>query len=338
MLISTFGQSGINSLPFDATTLDNATEPYGPDESSSKEKEDVDMFTAPFARIAVAAGDPVVRPAISVSPAGGTYVGGTSVTLTATGDNTPIQIHYTLDGTAPTLTSPSIVSGSSINVTANNTVLKAVAVDAEGTFSHVATHTYITEEPAAASGITVSFLKPLDWGSAAVSIWAWTAGDSNLFSAWPGVAMTEKADGWYSYTFEESITSVSVIFSKAGNPQSVDITGITSNTCYETDGTTGSEFNVKVVPCPIVTSIKEHQTAESLVVYPNPATDAISIKHLSESIKNVAVLSIDGKVVKVVENYSENERITLSGLPNGVYMLKVTANDETISFVKFVKR
>ena len=51
MLISTFGQSAIGSLPQDATTLDNALLPYSADESTSKEKEDVDTFTVPFARV-----------------------------------------------------------------------------------------------------------------------------------------------------------------------------------------------------------------------------------------------------------------------------------------------
>lgn len=51
MLITTFGQSGIGSLPQDPTTLDNATLPYSADASTSKEKEDNDVFTVPFARI-----------------------------------------------------------------------------------------------------------------------------------------------------------------------------------------------------------------------------------------------------------------------------------------------
>ena len=51
MLISTFGASGIGSLPQDETTLDNALEPYSADESTSAEKEDTDAFSVPFARI-----------------------------------------------------------------------------------------------------------------------------------------------------------------------------------------------------------------------------------------------------------------------------------------------
>jgi alpha-amylase len=51
MLVSTFGQSAIGSLPQDPTVLDTATEPYGPDSSTSHEKDDYDTFRVPFARI-----------------------------------------------------------------------------------------------------------------------------------------------------------------------------------------------------------------------------------------------------------------------------------------------
>lgn len=51
MLLSTFGQSGIGSLPQDPAMLDVATEPYSSDSSTSAEKEDWDSITARFARI-----------------------------------------------------------------------------------------------------------------------------------------------------------------------------------------------------------------------------------------------------------------------------------------------
>ncbi|MCI2957288.1 fibronectin type III domain-containing protein [Agromyces atrinae] len=51
MLITTFGQSAIGSLPYDPATLDNATKPYSADESTSAEKEDWDGLTAKFARV-----------------------------------------------------------------------------------------------------------------------------------------------------------------------------------------------------------------------------------------------------------------------------------------------
>ena len=52
MLVATRGESALDCIPFDsAAMLDNATGDYGPDPSSSHEKDDVDNITVPFARI-----------------------------------------------------------------------------------------------------------------------------------------------------------------------------------------------------------------------------------------------------------------------------------------------
>lgn len=51
MHISTFGESGIGSVPMDMTMLDNATEEYSADASTSAEKEDTDMITVPLAQL-----------------------------------------------------------------------------------------------------------------------------------------------------------------------------------------------------------------------------------------------------------------------------------------------
>ena len=51
MHISTFGASGIGSLPTDPGMYDNATVPYSSDDSTSGEKEDVDNITVPLAYV-----------------------------------------------------------------------------------------------------------------------------------------------------------------------------------------------------------------------------------------------------------------------------------------------
>lgn len=51
MHISTFGASGIGSLPTDPSMYDNATVPYSSDDSTSGEKEDVDNITVPLAYV-----------------------------------------------------------------------------------------------------------------------------------------------------------------------------------------------------------------------------------------------------------------------------------------------
>jgi len=51
MHISTFGQSGIGSIPYDPSVFDNYDLPYSADASSSGEKDDLDNFTSSMARI-----------------------------------------------------------------------------------------------------------------------------------------------------------------------------------------------------------------------------------------------------------------------------------------------
>lgn len=51
MVIDTYGQGAIGCTPYDPTVFDNATVSYSKDPSSSKEKEDTDIFTYKHARI-----------------------------------------------------------------------------------------------------------------------------------------------------------------------------------------------------------------------------------------------------------------------------------------------
>lgn len=104
MLISTFGASGIASLPMDMTFLDNATVPYTPDESTSGEKEDVDNVTVPLANIGkVGKIITVEKPVISsltadkVSP----QYTGTAINFTtdATSENGGLTYQYAVNGT-----------------------------------------------------------------------------------------------------------------------------------------------------------------------------------------------------------------------------------------------
>ena len=49
--VSTFGTTGMDSLPYDKSMSDNADQPYSKDSSTSKEKEDEDHITCSLARI-----------------------------------------------------------------------------------------------------------------------------------------------------------------------------------------------------------------------------------------------------------------------------------------------
>ncbi len=59
MAVSTYGSSGMGCLPHDTCMLDNATEPYEKDDSTSGEKSDADQITVPLARVGKGGNTPV---------------------------------------------------------------------------------------------------------------------------------------------------------------------------------------------------------------------------------------------------------------------------------------
>ncbi len=66
MKVSTFGTSGMNSLPADPSMWDNADKDYSKDPTSSMEKEDEDHITVPLARIGkLFAGGGTVNPPVT---------------------------------------------------------------------------------------------------------------------------------------------------------------------------------------------------------------------------------------------------------------------------------
>ena len=81
-----------------------------------------------------------------------------------------------------------------------------------------------------------------------VRLWAWTS-EGDLFDSWPGIIVNKDADGWYAYTFNESITSVNIIWNDGTN-QTVDITNVTASTCYSLNSTSGTNIAVTTIDCP----------------------------------------------------------------------------------------
>ena len=53
-------------------------------------------------------------------------------------------------------------------------------------------------------------------------IWAWEDGPVNLFEAWPGADLEVFNEDWKTYVFEDH-TSINLIFSENGNPQTSDL-------------------------------------------------------------------------------------------------------------------
>jgi len=80
------------------------------------------------------------------------------------------------------------------------------------------------------------------------------------------------------------------------------------------------------------------KTDNSLVVYPNPASDILNIIS-DKKVKTYQVFNYLGKAIQTKSVYNEKlETINISNLDNGVYILSVVNTDGTIKKTKFIKR
>lgn len=97
-------------------------------------------------------------------------------------------------------------------------------------------------------GISIYLDKASAWSS--VNYYAWNTDGDHLLGDWPGstVSRTVTHDGktYWAYTFPSSESSINIIFNN-GTDQSVDITGITSDTYFKLNSTTGTGITATVV-------------------------------------------------------------------------------------------
>lgn len=71
---------------------------------------------------------------------------------------------------------------------------------------------------------------------------------------------------------------------------------------------------------------------KSFRVSPNPATSYIELKYAPEGDLNVAVYSVAGSLVLNIQLDSDSRQINVSGLPKGLYLIKV--NNHVAKFSK----
>lgn len=267
-------------------------------------------------------------PSVTVSPVGGTYIGGTTVTLSSSAGTAPVNIYYTTDGTTPT--SASTKYSGSFEISKNGTILKAIAVDANGLTSTIASHTYITD--ANTSAIKVYFYCAT-WTSA--NAYVWTGSNTTHNGGWPGSPATNEGNGWFSYTAPISLTSFNIIFSGSGG-KTADVVGVNSSRCYEW---AGNIVAPKLGNCPLATSLVENSELadEALKVYPNPMSSILNIEIESTlgELFDLKLRSIEGSVVAAGEMVS-NERWTLerNSLTSGIYFLEVIGRDSGLRAVR----
>ncbi|HOU97718.1 MAG TPA: T9SS type A sorting domain-containing protein [Bacteroidales bacterium] len=69
---------------------------------------------------------------------------------------------------------------------------------------------------------------------------------------------------------------------------------------------------------------------QNIVVYPNPASDMVWIKNtVNETIENVEILSVDGKLIKSLPVNNSISKIDINDLNTGIYLLKINQKDNS---------
>lgn len=149
-----------------------------------------------------------VNPTVAFTPENPYSATPMTVTMAASDsiDPTPV-LYYTVDGSDPTVSSPSAVGSVQVPIT-QTTTFKAFAKDVDGNMSPITTKTYfIGETPS----FTVHVKAPASWSTVRVHYWNAVPTGVLTDTTWPGALMTADCDGWYHYTFT-GVTSVNVVF------------------------------------------------------------------------------------------------------------------------------
>ena len=166
-------------------------------------------------------------PSITVSQVGGFFTTGTTVSTTLTANNSTSTIYYTLDGTTPTIASPSAVGSVTLSINATKT-LNAFVRNTAGVNSAIRTETYtFGTQPS----FTVYFKKPANW-NAAVKVYYWSPTGTAPVVAWPGVSMTKDCGDWYSYTFPSTVSASNLLFND-GTLKTGDLTATAGIRYYD---------------------------------------------------------------------------------------------------------
>ena len=166
-------------------------------------------------------------PSITVSQVGGFFTTGTTVSTTLTANNSTSTIYYTLDGTTPTIASPSAVGSVTLSINATKT-LNAFVRNTAGVNSAIRTETYTF---GTLPTFTVYFKKPANW-NAAVKVYYWSPTGTAPVVAWPGVSMTKDCGDWYSYTFPSTVSASNLLFND-GTLKTGDLTATAGIRYYD---------------------------------------------------------------------------------------------------------
>jgi hypothetical protein len=90
---------------------------------------------------------------------------------------------------------------------------------------------------------------------------------------------------------------------------------------------TGTEFSISEVPLP-----------EIATLYPNPATEFVTIKSNHEKITGISIFEMDGKLIQTMNTEAQEIRISVTNLSPGIYILRIKVAPGSIGFTRLIVR
>jgi PKD repeat protein len=119
-------------------------------------------------------------------------------------------------------------------------------------------------------------------------------------------------------TFPAAGKTYTHTFTSAGS-KTIRMDAYTSGNCV---GTTSVQVNI------VASGIMEAANAMGMELFPNPATNEVSINWTKGGNANIELFDVGGKLVLTAEITSGNQ-LNLSGLTKGVYLLKLVNQDQS---------
>jgi hypothetical protein len=92
-------------------------------------------------------------------------------------------------------------------------------------------------------------------------------------------------------------------------------------------------FTETVVTC---VGLKEVSNATFAGLYPNPASNNVTLEFTNNSVKNISVMDLTGRVVFTTSTSDEKIALNLSNLNDGVYFVRINSNNKT-EIAKLIK-
>ena len=211
--------------------------------------------------------------------ASGTYDSYVDVRATALTAQADARLVYTIDGSVPTIDSPTIESGTLLHLTESCTLTLGLVVG--GKVVDTMARTYdITEFVPHTATIYCRPLATLASTWPTMNYYLWTGGSTELNGSWPGrrITETEVIGGqiWYKQTVNitSQCRSVNIVFSTgSGSPQTIDVTGISGDSFFVIKKTTNADGKYDVSDVTDIYTAVEDIEIESGQGYNNPWYD-----------------------------------------------------------------